>query len=262
MRLVAPTRRGLCRGGSMPPRHPRPHRVLGSWGWLVTAVLLSFSSFSLPARTPGAAADSSQGSTSRPLPPDYRIHADGSVTLRICFNWSCASRQRLDFTTQDMHEVAQHMALCPRDNFEQRLQRLRIGVWRMEALAQKYQPLLANDESINTLDQDREGRMDCIDNSSNTTTYLHVLHNLGLLPGWSLAPPRVRDSLSMAVHWTAVMIDPQHTEAWSVDSWYRPNSHLPFVMPLADWKNRAIGWEAPFAQLNPYPRYSNQLCEG
>jgi hypothetical protein len=245
----------------MPPRRLRPNLVCASWGSRFALALILVGCASLPARTPDAAVDVSQPSSSRPLTPEYRIHGDGSVTLRICFNWSCASRQRLDFTAQDMREVAGHMAMCPRNDQRQRLQRLRIGVWRMEALAQKYQPLLANDEAVNTSDQDREGRMDCIDNASNTTTYLHVLHELGLLTGWSPAPPQVRDAFSMSVHWTAVAIDRERDEAWSVDAWYRPNSHLPFVMPLADWEDKAIGWHAPFAQRNPYPRYSNQLCD-
>ena len=206
------------------------------------------------------ATDTATGSSGRPLRPDYRIHADGSVTLRICFNWSCASRQHLAFTTADMREVAQQMALCPSNGLRHRLQRLRIGIWQMEALAQKYQPLLGNDEAINTRDQDRDGRMDCIDNASNTTTYLHVLRELGLLPGWSVASPQVRDPLSMTVHWTAVAVDRERNGPWAVDAWFRPNGHLPFVLPLPDWKDSAVAWEAPFATLNPYPVYSNQLC--
>lgn len=248
----------------MPPRRTPERWVRAAWASRIALTLILAGPASLPARTPDAAtaaAGISQPSSSRPLAPEYRIRRDGSVMLRICFNWSCASRQQLDFTAQDMREVAQHMDMCPRDDQEQRLQRLRIGVWRMEALAQKYQPLLANDEAINNRDQDREGRMDCIDNASNTTTYLHVLHELGLLKGWSPAPPQVRDVFSMSVHWTAVAIDRERDEAWSVDTWYRPNAHLPFVMPLTSWKGNAIGWETPFARRNPYPRYSNQLCD-
>jgi hypothetical protein len=159
-----------------------------------------------------------------------------------------------------MNEVARQMAMCPRDVQQDRLQRLRIGIWGLETLAQKYQPLLANDEAINDTDQDRDGRMDCIDNASNTTNYLHVLQGLGLLPGWSTRNPQVRDRLWLSVHWTAVVVDTQSAESWSVDSWYRPNGYLPFVMPLADWADDRLPWETPFVSRNPYPRSSDQLC--
>lgn len=198
--------------------------------------------------------------TSRPLAPEYRVHVDGSVTQRVCFNWSCTSRQRLTLTAADMTEVARQMALCSGDGLHDRLQRLRIGIWQMEALAEKYEPLLANDEAVNDRDQMLEGRMDCIDNASNTTTYLHVLSDLGLLPGWTLGAPRVRHRFSDLVHWTAVVTDSRDDDSWSVDTWLRPNGHLPFVMPLGDWKSDKVPWDPPFAGWNPTPRYSNQFC--
>lgn len=202
----------------------------------------------------------SSAPTTRPLLSDYSIHGDGSVTLRICFNWSCASRQHLTFTSTDMANVAQRMQICSGDGLYDRLQRLRIGIWQMEVLAEKYQPLLANDEAVNDRDQSLKGRTDCIDNATNTTTYLHVLHDLGLLPGWSLGGPRIRHRFSELVHWTAVVIDRQDAHSWSVDSWLRPNGHLPFVMPLKDWKADEFPWDPPFIAWNPVPRYSNQFC--
>lgn len=209
---------------------------------------------------PNLALQASDLSGTRPLPPQYRVHADGSVTLRICFNWSCATRQRMTFSAADMAEVARQMALCPGTDLADRLQRVRIGIWQMEVLAQKQQPLLANDEPVNDRDRSREGRMDCIDNASNTTTFLSVLRDLELLPGWSVSPPQVRDRFSPAVHWTAVAVDAGERRPWAIDSWFRGNGHLPFVMPLADWQDGRIAWEPPFDEHNPYPRYSNELC--
>jgi hypothetical protein len=199
-------------------------------------------------------------SSSQPLAPDYRIHADGSVTQRLCFNWSCASQQRVSFSAAEMAQVARQMDLCRGNDRHDRVQRVRIGIWQMELLAQKYQPLLANDEAINDLDRERAGRMDCIDNASNTTNYLNILHGLGLLPGWSMAAPQVRDMFSMQVHWTAVAVDTHNAQALAVDSWFRANGNLPFTMPLEDWSSGRTAWLSPFSALNPYPRYSNQLC--
>jgi hypothetical protein len=223
-------------------------------------VLLILASVSALSVTPPSAATESL-SASRPLLPDYRIHTDGSVTQQVCFNWSCASRQPLTFTATDMMEVARQMAVCPGDGLHDRLQRLRIGIWQMATLAETYQPLLANDEAVNDREWGRDGRMDCIDNASNTTTFLHVLHDLGLLPGWSMAATEVRDRFSIKVHWTAVVVDSRDAESWAVDSWFHPNGHLPLVMPLDDWVSGKIAWEPPFGAWNPYPRYSNQFCE-
>jgi hypothetical protein len=202
-----------------------------------------------------------QRSVSSPLAPDYAIGQDLSVQLRICFNWSCSRRQVMTFSPGDMAQVEAQMALCPSNQFYSRLQRLRIGVWQMELLASKYQPLLENDLGINDFESGVEGRTDCVDNATNTTTYLHILQDLHALPGWSVSPPRVRSRFNYwEVHWTAVVKDVESGKAWSVDSWYRPNGHLPMVMTLPDWLHKQLGWVSPVDQLNPTPQFSYQLC--
>lgn len=205
--------------------------------------------------------DGTQGSVSSPLSPDYRIGADGSVTLRICYNWSCSSRQLMTFSPEDMALLKQQTALCPGNELHSRLQRLRIGIWQMEVLARKYQPLLANDLGVNDAEHDIQGRTDCIDNATNTTTFLHILHDLREIPGWSVSSPKIRNRFNLIeVHWTAVVTDANSGEPWSVDSWYRPNGHLPMVMPLPDWVDEKLGWEPPLDRLNPTPHFSYELC--
>ncbi|WP_242522962.1 hypothetical protein [Thiocystis minor] len=205
--------------------------------------------------------DDAKGSVSRPLPPEYAIDRDGSVTLRICYNWSCASRQTITFTPDDMADLKRHLAVCPGTSLHDRLQHVRIGIWQMELLAQKYQPLLANDLAINTFEAGFEGRMDCVDNTSNTTTYLHILRDIRELTGWTVSSPQVRGFFDItAVHWTAVIIDTDSGSPWSVDSWYRPNGHLPMVMPLQSWIDKKKGWQPPFERLNPTPHSIDKLC--
>jgi hypothetical protein len=197
----------------------------------------------------------------RPLPPEYRLGTDGSVALRICFNSSCARTEVISFTAADMSQVSRQLALCPSDELADRLQRVRIGIWQMGKLAQKYLPMLANDREVNDREYGVEGRTDCVDNASNTTTYLHILSALGQLPAWTVEAPNVRSPFDLnAVHWTAVVRDQSTGEQWVVDSWFRPNGNLPFVLPLANWKSAQKGWVPPFDVLNRNPRYSNELC--
>ena len=205
--------------------------------------------------------DDLQGSVSRPLPPEYVIDSDGSVTLRICFDWSCARRQTMTFTPNDMALLKRNIALCPGTSLHDRLQQVRIGIWHMEVLAQKYQPLLANDLAINDFEAGVEGRMDCVDNASNTTTYLHILRDIRQLAGWTVSSPKVRSPFDItAVHWTAVINDTESGLHWSVDSWYRPNGHLPMVMPLPSWIDEKKAWEPPFKRLNSTPHSIDALC--
>jgi hypothetical protein len=197
----------------------------------------------------------------RPLPPEYRLGPDGTVTLRICFNSSCARSEIITFTDSDLRQVRQQIGLCPNADLDARLQRVRIGIWQMQKLAQKYVPVLANDREVNDREYGVEGRTDCIDNATNTTTYLQILAALGELSGWSVDAPSVRSLFDInAVHWTAVISDQSTGERWAVDSWFRPNGNLPFVLPLSNWTLAEKGWVAPFDLLNRNPRYSSELC--
>jgi len=197
----------------------------------------------------------------RPLAPQYRIEGDGSVVLRLCFNSSCARTETLAFSYADMEKVKGQLAHCPGQSLYDRLQRVRIAVWQMEALAQKYQPLLVNDREVNDREYGVNGRMDCVDNASNTTTYLAILTELGQLPAWRVEDPSVRKPLDFnSVHWAAVLKDKVTGEKWAVDSWFRPNGHLPIVLPLNFWKAETQGWLPPYDVLNPYPRASNEFC--
>ena len=167
----------------------------------------------------------------------------------------------MTFTPNDMALLKRHMALCLGASLHDRLQHVRIGIWQMELLAQKYQPLLANDSAINDFEAGVEGRMDCVDSASNTTTYLHILRDIRELGGWTVSSPKVRSRFDLtAVHWTAVIIDTESAVPWSVDSWFRPNGHLPMVMPLSSWTDRKNGWEPPLERMNATPRSIDDLC--
>jgi len=218
-----------------------------------------------PASTWGTESDGGQiggfDHITRPVDPEYRIHGDGSVSLTVCFNWSCRSREPVTFTADDLSTVSAEMARCGADRLYDRLQRIRIGIWQMELAAQKYIPVLANDQAVNDKDADLEGRTDCVDNTTNTSTYLRILSDLSLIPGWRVSQPEVRAPLSLeAVHWTAVVTDIESGENWTVDSWFRPHGHLPFVQPVGAWLGGEKAWEPPFDALNPYPAYIDDIC--
>jgi hypothetical protein len=196
-----------------------------------------------------------------PLPPDYRIRRNGSVALRICYNWSCAVQAQILLAPQEIEEVRKEMGRCDGESLYERLQRVRIGIWQMEVMAQRYIPALANDLAINDKDQDLEGRTDCVDNATNTTNFLHILSELQGLPGWQVVEVEVRDRLSPKdVHWTAVLRDVATGALWSVDSWFRPHGHLPDVQPLKDWVTGAEAWKPPYEVFNPTPQTADELC--
>jgi len=227
----------------------------------LVALALAFAGPDVVARESSPVDDNDVQPITGPLPSDYRLNRDGSVTLRVCFNWSCSAQQSITFSAGEMRGVKDFLGQCTGTSLHDRIQRLRVGIWQMQLVAQRHIPELTNDREINEFDKNVEGRLDCVDSSSNTMTYLKILADLGQLPGWSVTKPVVRNVMDFyGVHWTAVVTEQGTGKKWSVDSWFRPHGHLPFVMPLADWERDKKAWDPPFSNQNPYPDSMEELC--
>lgn len=85
------------------------------------------------------------------------------------------------------------------------------------------------------------GQMDCVDESSNTTTYLTLLEQHGLLR-WHRVEARVRRGYLLFggwPHYAALIVDHQSGRRWVVDSWFHDNGQPPEVIELGAWE---AGW--------------------
>ncbi|MCB1383760.1 MAG: hypothetical protein KDJ73_12695 [Notoacmeibacter sp.] len=88
----------------------------------------------------------------------------------------------------------------------------------------------------------RAGQMDCIDESTNSTTFLRHLEAKNLLRHHSVEKPTSRGIMidGRYPHWTAVLKAADGGK-WAVDSWYEPGGGKPDVMPLGEWRKRGVG---------------------
>ncbi len=86
-------------------------------------------------------------------------------------------------------------------------------------------------------------QLDCIDESTNSTTYLTMMEADGLLKFHQVAPKATRARSGFSIigwpHSTAVITENATGEKWAVDSWFRDNGNPPDVVPLTLWKT---GW--------------------
>ncbi len=88
-----------------------------------------------------------------------------------------------------------------------------------------------------------DGRMDCVDEATNTSAYLLMLRDDGLLR-WHDVGPRLSRGLLQGetLHFTATLVENATGIRYAVDSWFGPNGAAPHVVPLADWMG---GWKPP-----------------
>jgi len=88
-------------------------------------------------------------------------------------------------------------------------------------------------------------QQDCIDESTNTTTYLSLLDQMKLLKFYRPVFPSNRQPFFGGAPWwhqSAVIQNIKTNKKYAVDTWFRDNGQKGFIIPLQEWKD---GWMAP-----------------
>ena len=82
------------------------------------------------------------------------------------------------------------------------------------------------------------GQMDCIDESTNTTRYLALFEERGLLRWHRVMDPIYRAPQIFDQHWSA-RIEEIHTgEQFAVDSWFEDNGYPPYIQRVESWRRK------------------------
>lgn len=82
----------------------------------------------------------------------------------------------------------------------------------------------------------RNNQLDCVDETINTSTYLTMMKNDGLILFHELSEPASRGYFIWGwPHTTAVIKEKSSGQHYAVDSWFFDNGTPPLVIPLRDW---------------------------
>jgi len=87
-----------------------------------------------------------------------------------------------------------------------------------------------------------KGQLDCVDESTNTTIYMVLLREKGLINFHGIEQPHVRWPLISGrgwMHQTAIIKDLETGEKFAVDSWFEDNGADAWIVPLSAWSD---GW--------------------
>lgn len=161
--------------------------------------------------------------------PAASAHAD-EVTL--CYNYGCYSRAPVEFSEAQLESLHRTLAAATDASAERAAISAVIG--RMYAIAGEQTPVW-RDKGGNYADGGENGKMDCIDHSTDTTAFLRLLQAHGWLRFHEVLTPLKRRRFLIAVHWGARMRDRDTQKIYIVDSWFFDNGQPALVLPVADW---------------------------
>ncbi len=158
----------------------------------------------------------------------------------VCYDHSCTTVQQVSITSKQWDRVNQIFTPSAK-SAEQERQQIAEAIALMEQLVGVLTGT-SNDKGYNLeglLSGSRQ--MDCIDESTNTTTYLTMLYKNGTLKWHTVEDPMTRGFFIFGwPHTTAVIHTPKQETSWAVDSWFYDNGKKPAIIPISQWKN---GWD-------------------
>lgn len=149
----------------------------------------------------------------------------------LCYNYGCTVQTEVEVSPGQLESLGRELLKARDAESERRL--LAEAVARLYRIAGTQAPIW-RDKGGNSEDDAVEGRMDCIDHSTNTTHFIALLAGRGWLRYHTLLPRQMRRRGLIFDHWTAAIED-GNGEKFAVDGWFFDYGETPAVIPFEDW---------------------------
>lgn len=157
----------------------------------------------------------------------------------VCHDHGCATVDQLALNEHEWRSI-QRLFSRTASSPDQEREFIARAIARFETVVGKHTGTW-NDKGGDLKGLGQDGQMDCIDESTNTTTYLRVLQGAGLLHWHTVEDRATRGWFLFGwPHTTAVIRDTRSGELYAVDSWFEDNGKPPHIVPLKQWKD---GWQ-------------------
>ncbi len=173
------------------------------------------------------------------------IPAPTIESFNHCYNYGCAKRETIKMPAATLKKIKSHFTPRPKNADAEK----KAIIQSLQSLEQDIGEIVGTkndkggtfrayqDDSI----ESKSFQQDCIDESTNTTTYLSLLNNLGYLKFHSPAFPANRQPFSGGNWWhqTATILNNDTGDRYAVDTWFEDNGKAGYIVPLKEWKK---GW--------------------
>lgn len=155
--------------------------------------------------------------------------------FQICKQFGCRGAVQVEMDPLEWNRVVEIFLPRPANAVEER-GRIARAVALLETLAGE---LAGTSADVTMNSQAGPGQLDCVAESVNTSVYLLMLQERGLLTYHSVEAPQRRGTFIFYPHNTAVVREKGTPRLFAVDSWFGNNGDSPDMVPLDEWMR---GW--------------------
>jgi len=156
----------------------------------------------------------------------------------ICYHGTCEDVTEVQLNDKQWQSI--RLQFTDNHGPQQERENIRRAIARMESMVGKITGTHV-DKAMTLPHLGEKNQLDCIDESTNTTFYLMMMANDGLLRWHKVEARKTRGFFLFGwPHTTAVIRERQSGREFAVDSWFLDNGEPPYILPLEQWQD---GWE-------------------
>lgn len=154
----------------------------------------------------------------------------------ICHGFGCAFRTPVDFSARDLSRLKSILAQGSGSAEAERKAVAKAVAWQERRVASA----VGSGDDKGGFDMKNagvRGQMDCIDESTNTNSFLLVAEKHGYLKYHKVSAPVARGFFldGRYPHATATLREKETGKVYAIDSWPTDNGKLPVVQDLDEW---------------------------
>jgi hypothetical protein len=150
----------------------------------------------------------------------------------LCYNYGCSAHAAISFSSEDLKRIQAAFSDVADPAAERHAIATAMGLFYATAATQS--PIW-RDRGGNLDDEEADGRMDCIDHSTNTTTWLELLDERGWLRYHRVGERVRRGRFVIFEHWSARIVEADSRAEFAVDTWFLDPGHPATIYPLREW---------------------------
>ena len=157
-------------------------------------------------------------------------------TVWVCHAYGCKEQTPFAFSQADIAEISAVMARVPRNDSPS--EERRAIAYSIAWMERRVAPTVGTATDRPSMDFGGSGdptQQDCVDEATNTTSYLLLLERHGLLHNHTVERPFAKDSLTHWTHWAAVIKETDNGERFAIDSSAGANGENPTVQAAASF---------------------------
>lgn len=175
--------------------------------------------------------------------------------FEVCSGGGCAEIQRVALTLDEWQKVVAIFATTKDAQIDAAQERKQIA--DAIGLLEKIVGLKTNTSTdrAGTFDNaDFPGQLDCNDEAINTTTYMRLMRQQGLIKLHEIEDMRTRNFFFTGwPHSTAVIHEIASGQRYAVDSWFYDNAMPATIVPFEVWKSGYIPADSPIRHERAQP---------